>query len=290
MQTQVSIHPSNAQEQLTIPLTTPLDTWNYELLLEASDEHTTTIDPGKLRRPMAPASLSPASGLSATLPSVGRDTILAYHPHFELLGNGDRFDISSTCIQEPSSASALEVSQVVVWQAPSIDVIPIGAPAVNTDCGQALQKTIDTNMSRTPHASFIEASQEIIKIMTAFKLMPDHSIVQMSAGIEHATQSLNLYTLSLPADVYIWVENKRRPRIGAPSARSHSTGRRNPTGRKGLYLCLWCGETITAKPNFSNHIRAHLNLHLSFCDYCDFSSVDVRLPRRHNCRKQHVST
>ncbi|KAF9051879.1 hypothetical protein BJ165DRAFT_1451815 [Panaeolus papilionaceus] len=121
--------------------------------------------------------------------------------------------------------------------------------------------------------------------MASFKLMPNHGIAQMFEGIEKMMHSLHQYIHSLPINLHFWVENQRRPHIGAASARAHSAGRRNTSNPKGLYLCLWCWETITSKPNLAKHIRGHLNLRISFCDHCDFSSVDVKLPLRHKCRK-----
>ncbi|KAF9051887.1 hypothetical protein BJ165DRAFT_1591732 [Panaeolus papilionaceus] len=132
---------------------------------------------------------------------------------------------------------------------------------------------------------YLKASQKIVEIMTSFKVMSEGDTARMGAEIAHASNTLNTYLLSLSQDVYRWIENKRWSRVGVPSARSHSAARRRHVNLKGLYLCLWCDETLTTKNNFANHIRAHLNLHMSFCNYCEFSSVATKLPIRHKCRR-----
>ncbi|KAF9045089.1 hypothetical protein BJ165DRAFT_1528006 [Panaeolus papilionaceus] len=51
-----------------------------------------------------------------------------------------------------------------------------------------------------------------------------------------------------------------------------------------LFVCLWCGLLTTTKGNLSNHIRAHLGFHISFCENCNFSSVTSTIPSRHRAR------
>ncbi|KAF9051880.1 hypothetical protein BJ165DRAFT_922321 [Panaeolus papilionaceus] len=138
---------------------------------------------------------------------------------------------------------------------------------------------------RASDARFTDASWQIIDIMATVRFHPNQSDKEKEAAIERATNQLDAYICSLSGDVSSWITTQRRPRVGVSSAKRHAVTRRKHVEKNGLHLCLWCKDTITARLNLANHVRAHLNLHLSFCRNCDFSSVSQTLPARHKCQK-----
>ncbi|KAF9051901.1 hypothetical protein BJ165DRAFT_1524796 [Panaeolus papilionaceus] len=113
-----------------------------------------------------------------------------------------------------------------------------------------------------PNDQLIEPSKRITKIMTSFKVLPNQDMTNQNIKILGTEKALNKYLSSLPQEVYSSIENRCQSYtcIGAPSGRSHSTTRRKNTDEKGLFLCLWYGETITTKNNVANHICSHSSL------------------------------
>ncbi|KAF9051882.1 hypothetical protein BJ165DRAFT_1608608 [Panaeolus papilionaceus] len=116
---------------------------------------------------------------------------------------------------------------------------------------------------RASDARFVEASWQIIEIMSSVRFYPNQGNTETNPAIDRATQQLDAYIYSLSEDVSSWITTQRRPRVGVSSAKRHAVARRKHVEKNGLHLCLWCKDTITARLNLANHVRAHLNLHLS---------------------------
>ncbi|KAF9051886.1 hypothetical protein BJ165DRAFT_922591 [Panaeolus papilionaceus] len=192
---------------------------------------------------------------------------------------------------QPSPSQALAVTMGAPFSPTPINCYMVSEPHFDPGRRYDLRyQGAQTQPSRglqVPNDEQIEASRKIVEIMTSFKIMPNQDEATLHAETARARETLTNYISSLPQYDYCWIENQRRKSIGAPSSKTHSATRRKHVDERGLYLCLWCKETLTTKLNFSNHIRAHLKLHLSFCDRCGFSSVTPRLPIRHKCRKSN---
>ncbi|KAF9032793.1 hypothetical protein BJ165DRAFT_768770 [Panaeolus papilionaceus] len=91
---------------------------------------------------------------------------------------------------------------------------------------------------------------------------------------------LQTYIESLDIATRGWVEEGSQRSIGTDSNRAASDARKEkPTAT--LYVCRWCRSTFTVKHNLATHVRAHLDLHVSFCNRCDYSSTSATIPARH---------
>ncbi|KAF9048792.1 hypothetical protein BJ165DRAFT_1462718 [Panaeolus papilionaceus] len=120
----------------------------------------------------------------------------------------------------------------------------------------------------------------------ADKLQTCHDIIEIMAltgagqAIDEAFIQLQLFHFSLDSDMQAWIQTGSLKVVGSDRGRFASERRRN--GHSAI-VCLWCGSTFTGKHNLANHIRAHLDVHLSFCpnEGCTFSSTNTTLPSRH---------
>ncbi|KAF9041338.1 hypothetical protein BJ165DRAFT_281110 [Panaeolus papilionaceus] len=135
-------------------------------------------------------------------------------------------------------------------------------------------------LCRAFDSRYTNAAKTITKIMSeAHASQYFGTVIADDATIHYS--KLNAYIATLDLDVQAWIVNSQSTPMSHRPERSRDKKRGIDYER--LYCCLWCKSTFTVKYNLANHIRSHMDLHISFCNYCDFSSVCSTLPTRHRC-------
>ncbi|KAF9041337.1 hypothetical protein BJ165DRAFT_1488545 [Panaeolus papilionaceus] len=138
-------------------------------------------------------------------------------------------------------------------------------------------------INRAVDCRYSEVAGRIVNIMGDTQVScHDERLTASNTALQ--LQVLNTYIQSLSSDLQTWVCGYR-PLITSPSHQERSKDKRKSGGSARLYFCLWCNNTFTMKHNLANHVRSHLDLHISFCQHCDFSSVCSSLPTRHQCSR-----
>ncbi|PPQ63565.1 hypothetical protein CVT24_004862 [Panaeolus cyanescens] len=158
--------------------------------------------------------------------------------------------------------------------------------SVLQDVTHSTHNTMNNPVSRS-HAIKVEARrtreqtiQDVNKIQACHDIIEIMALTDTGLSIEDALIQLQLFHISLQADIKLWVEEGSLKIVGSDRGRYASTRRRS--GQSAI-VCLWCASTFTGKHNLANHVRAHLDVHLSFCpnEGCTFSSTNTTLPKRH---------
>ncbi|PPQ69805.1 hypothetical protein CVT24_003079 [Panaeolus cyanescens] len=138
-------------------------------------------------------------------------------------------------------------------------------------------------LRRAADSRYTQVATRIINIMGDAQ-SPESQDQTMGPSMSEQLDTLNAYLASLSPDMQSWVY-RYRPTITSVNNQERAKDKRKTGGGGRLFCCLWCNNTFTMKHNLANHVRSHLDLHISFCQNCEFSSVCSSLPTRHQCAK-----
>ncbi|KAF9041339.1 hypothetical protein BJ165DRAFT_1530072 [Panaeolus papilionaceus] len=157
-------------------------------------------------------------------------------------------------------------------QSPAYSPIGYGPVHPNTRQAERRRRALDVR--------YVNAAKAITKIMSGAHASQYFRTILTDDVATHRAK-LNAYIATLDLDVQAWIINCQST---PPSHRPEKCkDKKKNEDYDRLFCCLWCNSTFTVKHNLANHIRSHMDLHISFCDYCDFSSVCSTLPTRHKC-------